>query len=55
MDPIDHHNLSQYLLAGTYPVEIESRYTRANFRRKASHFRVEGEKLYKVSEYQIIN
>ena len=51
MDNIDRNNLIQFVLAGIYPAEIQQgRYAKANFRRKASHFCVEDEKLYKVSK-----
>ena len=57
MNATGHDNLFQFISAGTYPVDIQHgpRYLRANFRRKASHFRVEGKTLYKVRMYGIIS
>ena len=52
MDEIQRNNLVKLLLNGTYLIELREgkRHARNIFRRKASHYRVEGEKLYKVSQ-----
>ena len=52
MDEIQRNNLVTFLLNGTYSIELREgkRPARNNFRRKASHYRVEGEILYKVSQ-----
>ena len=47
---MEYNNMVEYLMKGEYPVELQGRYARSNFRRKASHYQVEGEKLYKASQ-----
>ena len=49
MDPQDFNNLVKFISFGRYPVDIQNtlKYTRGNFRKKASDIRVE-DILYKV-------
>ena len=50
MNSIEYNNLIQYPSAETYTLDVlaKGRYARANFRRRALHFRVKDQRLYKV-------